>query len=61
MTTRQAPARRWTPNERAFGLFVLVVILLLTFTVDDPLPVRIGRGIVRVFAWTTGIEIGALE
>jgi hypothetical protein len=51
---------RWTPNVRAFGLFVAVVFLLLSMpTLDNPLWLRVGKGIVVFAAWL-GIEVGPL-
>lgn len=58
--TDETEARAWTPNARAFGLFVAVVLILLSLpTLDDPLPIRVGRGLVWL-AQAAGIEIGPI-
>lgn len=53
--------RTWTPNARAFGLFVAVVLILLCLpTLAEPLPLRAGRGLVLLLEWMTGTDFGPL-
>lgn len=60
MNAHQAPARRWTPNERAYGVFALTVVLILSLP-PYLLPVRIVLGLVWLLAQLPGVTIEGIE